>query len=77
MELQSAGHAAATYQRSVKSILKALEATKAKPKIILNGLAYYDVDDVEAAMMFQRAEAAELQGQLEEIEASGILDEVA
>lgn len=75
--LQSLGHAAAIYQKSPKNILKALDATKAAPVLRLNGVAYFNADDIEMAMTFQKAEVVDIQGQLDEIQASGILDEIA
>jgi hypothetical protein len=77
MNIETLGYAAATYQRSPKAIADALAKINVKPTLILNGVPYFEAADIEEAMMFRNAEIVELQGQLDEIRASGVLDETA
>jgi hypothetical protein len=49
--LQSLGHACGQYQRSVSWLRSALDLYAATPKLCLNGVAYYAVDDIEMAVL--------------------------
>ena len=52
MDLQSLGHAAAMFQENPRVIEACLKAVGAKPILRLNGLPYYQADNVVSAVKY-------------------------
>jgi hypothetical protein len=52
MNLQSLGHAAATFQQCPAYLRKALDIIEKKPHLTLNGIDYFESSDIVEALGF-------------------------